>query len=205
MPTKTHEWKPGLQVWVAPQCPVEASAGTTEPEDGLPWGLATGPEGRAGGARCLVGSSVDTRDQGCNITKRSILCIRAGGAVICEQDLSPSGRRSTRSPCRVPTVVGDGTLVLKTAQVGPSGNAPEPHNPGSLSPAHYRSSPFSGRGFRPQTAGFRVLRRQAPRGRRSGGGLGPDYGGRVARGTGPTGAGRWGTGRAGRHGQPVRP
>lgn len=59
-------------------------------------------------------------------------------------------------------------LVLKTAQVGPSGNAPEPHNSGSLSPAHCRSSPFSGRGFRPQTAAFRVLRRQAPRGRRSG-------------------------------------
>lgn len=80
-------------------------------------------------------------------------------------------------------------LVLKTKQVGPSGNAPEPHNPGSLSPAHCRSSPLSGRGFRPQTAAFRVLRCQAPRGRRSGGGLGPDYGGRVARGTGPTGQG----------------
>lgn len=97
-------WHPNLY----PQCPVEASAGTTEPEDGLPWGLATGP-----GARCLVDISVDTRDQGCNITKRRILCIRAGGAVICEQDLSPSGRRSTRSPCRVPTVVGDGTSSLE--------------------------------------------------------------------------------------------
>uniref|UniRef100_A0A8B9YKV2 Charged multivesicular body protein 6 n=1 Tax=Bos mutus grunniens TaxID=30521 RepID=A0A8B9YKV2_BOSMU len=80
-------------------------------------------------------------------------------------------------------------LVLKTKQVGPSGNAPEPHKPGSLSPAHCRSSPLSGRGFRPQTAAFRVLRRQVPRGRRRGGGLGPDYGGRVARGTGPTGQG----------------
>lgn len=59
-------------------------------------------------------------------------------------------------------------LVLKTPQVGPSGNAPEPHNSGSLSPAHCRSSPFSGRGFRPQTAAFRVLRRKASRGRRSG-------------------------------------
>lgn len=66
---------------------MEASSGTTEPEDGLPWGLATGPDDRIGGARCLVDSSVDTGDQGCNISKRSILCIRAGGAVICEQDL----------------------------------------------------------------------------------------------------------------------
>lgn len=76
-------WHPNLY----PRCPVEASAGTMEPEDGLPWRQATSPEDRTSGARCLVGSSVDTRDQGCNITKRSILCIRAGGAVICEQDL----------------------------------------------------------------------------------------------------------------------
>ena len=89
-------WHPNLY----PQCPVEASARTTGPEDGLPWGLATGPEGRAGGARCLVGISVDTRDQSCNITKRSILCIRASGAVICEQDLSPSERRSTQGSHR---------------------------------------------------------------------------------------------------------
>lgn len=78
-------------------------------------------------------------------------------------------------------------LVLKTVQLGPSGNAPEPRDQGPLSPAHCRSSPFSGWGFRPQMAAFRVLRRQAPRGRRSGGGLGPGYGSRVARGTGPTG------------------
>lgn len=80
-------------MWVAPPTyilddPWRLLPGPWNQKMGSPWRQATSPEDRTSGARCLLGSSVDTRDQGCNITKRSILCIReAGRAVICEQDL----------------------------------------------------------------------------------------------------------------------
>ena len=54
-------------------------------------------------------------------------------------------------------------LVLKTAQVRHSGNAREPCDPEPQNPGR-----FSGRGLCLRTAAFRVLRRLAPRGRRSG-------------------------------------
>lgn len=79
-------------------------------------------------------------------------------------------------------------LVLKSAQVRHSGNAREPRDPGPQNPGR-----FSGRGLRLRTAAFRVLRRLAPRGRRSGVGWVRTTGAATC---GADRAGRWGAGRA---------